>query len=108
MSLEAQRKAAEDAVQDAARRSTVGLVMVENGPPLLLGSGSLVSWADEHLILTAEHVIRHVNPAHIRLLLPADRPPKRTSDRHEISRIQDFKAEYLIPTVEVELGRIRC
>jgi hypothetical protein len=63
-------------MQEAARKSTVGVVS-GSGQNLWrgLGTGTLVRWRDECLVLTADHVIGDTRPDDLRFFLPFDAPP---------------------------------
>jgi hypothetical protein len=54
------RKSAGDAIDEAIRWSTVGIVSGSDSQKWTgLGSGTLMKWSEQRLILTAAHVIAH-------------------------------------------------
>ncbi|MGZ4856047.1 MAG: hypothetical protein ACXVKH_12610, partial [Candidatus Angelobacter sp.] len=64
------------AFNEAILRFTFGIAVNNNTS---IGTGTLVSFGDRKFILTAEHVIKDVNPSEIRYLVPPPTPLKQHS-----------------------------
>jgi hypothetical protein len=64
------------AFMEAVVRSTFGLAVHNNTG---IGTGTLVSFGEKKFVLTAEHVIKDVDPSEIRYLVPPPAPLKQHS-----------------------------
>ena len=75
-------------LQDAIRRSTVGIV---SGSGQLkgkgIGTGTLITWEGHHVLLTAAHVVVHTGLADLRFLFPSPEPPIEIGDCADVLTI---------------------
>jgi hypothetical protein len=99
-----QLNAAAEGIEDAVRRSTVGVVCGSGSKKGQgIGTGTLVRWKGHHLILTAEHVISDTIPGDLRFFFPQDAPPTNV-DRETLLHLKGVPTSGLRPFTEIQLG----
>jgi len=93
-------------LQDAARKSTVGIVS-GSGAVLFsgVGAGSLIRWKDHHLILMAAHVIRETRSDDLRFFFPFENSPAAI-ERDALKRVVALSASGFQRHQKIALGRV--
>ena len=97
------RDQAANAVEEALRHSTVGVVGGSGENKWKgLGTGTLVEWNGRQLVLTAEHVIRGTAPADLRFFLPLEDVPGN-ADRKTLLDLRGVPTSQLFPFSELPI-----
>lgn len=95
--------AAIEAVEDAIRKTTVGIVSGSGDHKWKgLGSGSLVLWNQKAIILTAFHVIQGTAAEDLRFFFATAKPPKKV-DRDVILGISGLSSSKMHPFAAVKI-----
>lgn len=95
--------AAADAIEEAVRRKTVGIVHGSGSDKWRgIGTGTLVVWKGRRFVLTADHVIRDTKTADLRFFLPSVSPPEKV-ERHELLQLRGVDTANLNQFVEFQL-----
>jgi hypothetical protein len=98
--------AAADAIEDAVRKSTVGIVVGSGAQRWLgIGTGTFIRWHGEHFILTANHVIDGTLVEDFRFFLPHDAPPLMV-EREVLLALPGVPTSALRSFSEIQLGAI--
>jgi hypothetical protein len=93
-------------LQEAVRRSTVGIVSGSGDHKWKgIGAGALVHWKGHHLVLTAEHVIGATLREDLRFFFPFGIPPK-TVERETLQTLRGAPTSELQTFKQIELGRL--
>lgn len=96
--------AAIDAIEDAVRRCTFGIV---TGGGTGIGTGTLIKWKGRSFILTANHVIADSGPADLRFFPPHTAPPQRV-EREQLKKIRQLPAKNFRPFVKIGVDSVAC
>ena len=97
---------AADAIDEAVRLSTVGVVGGSGDRKWQgIGSGSLVRWNGQHVVLTAQHVIAGTSQEDVRFFLPLETPPQ-TVEREVLQSLRGVPTKHLLPFSEVAIHSI--
>ncbi|MEQ1574274.1 MAG: hypothetical protein ABL993_08510 [Vicinamibacterales bacterium] len=92
---------AADAIEEAARLSTVGIVGGSGEQKWQgMGTGTLIRWNQQHVVLTAEHVIAGTSREDLRFFLPLENPPK-TAERDVLQSLHGVPTKNLFPFSEI-------
>jgi hypothetical protein len=104
--LDDKTNAAADAMEEAAGKSTVGIVSGSGARKWTgIGTGTLIRWRGKPFILTAEHVIGSTLVEDLRLFLPHRNPPQKV-DRDVLSRLPGVPSAILSSFSEVRIGNV--
>lgn len=97
---------AADAIDEAARLSTVGIVGGSGEQKWQgIGTGSLIRWNQQHVVLTAEHVVAGTSSEDLRFFLPLENPP-RTAERDVLQSLRGVPTKDLLPFSEIGVHAI--
>lgn len=100
------RELAADAMDEAARLSTVGIVSGSGKNKWKgLGTGTLIRWKGQPAILTANHVIRGTSAEDLRFFLPLENPPK-TVERDVLLSMRGAATTNLLPFSPLHVGGV--
>ena len=104
--LSDETNAAADAIEEAVRKSTVGVVTGsgiyrESG----VGTGTLIDWKGSLFILTADHVVGDTPPRDLRFFGPNPAPPIRVT-RAEARQVRSFPVSGIRSSVDLRLDRV--
>ena len=106
-SLDDTTNAAADAIEDAVRKSTLGIVVGSGKQKWTgIGTGTLVRWRGQLLILTADHVLGTTALDDLRFFLPNETPPA-TIDREALLRLKGLPAAGLRPFRDLHVSTIQ-
>jgi len=102
---EVQLNAAADGIEETVASAMVGIVCGSGDQKWRgIGTGTLIRWKEQHLILTAEHVIAGTLVEDLRFFFRQDAPLIRR-ERSALLELPGMPAAALRPFREIELGR---
>lgn len=104
--LDNKTNTAADAMEEAARKCTVGIVSGSGERKWPgIGTGTLIRWSGKPFILTAEHVIGSTLVEDLRFFLPHRNPPRKV-DRDVLSRLSGVPSAILSSFSEVPIRNV--
>jgi hypothetical protein len=97
---------AADAIDEAARLSTVGIVGGSGEQKWQgIGTGTLIRWNQQYVVLTAEHVVARTSRDDLRFFLPLENPP-RTAERDVLQSLRGVPTKDLLPFSQIGVHAI--
>jgi len=104
MTEEALENAAAGGIEETIASSTLGIVCGSGEDKWRgIGTGTLIRWKNQHLILTAEHVVADTVPEDLRFFLRQDAPLEWV-DRTTLQGLPGMPTDALRPFTEIHLG----